>query len=262
MTLENSLTPGTGEILPLHIASGEESMSPETEKQMGRLKAFGKAAITAIPRELADIGHTFVQGWRDYAVLRRKMRSEDADETSFSPTQWAALKLWNYAVFPSYQALDDVPGLAAYLAVQEAHGPGVAWLVTAGASTIVAGGLAFTQRSIEEAEARHLGIEVVEQDGDQKHDLAEAATNSAPWGVMRYANRKRRSSRDPITLPTKKRTVEMAATYGLVNTTIYSLSNLIPGVNSWTAFCIMIATMYQVRSTVSGYKEYRKNEEA
>lgn len=224
----------------------------ESEVQVSRWRTVGKAVL----QEFTSIAATFKQGRSDYRQLRSYMREHHRSESSFSPKEWAMLKLWNYAILPSYQVGDDIPGLAAYLALREATDLPTAWLGIAASSTIVATGLGLAQRKVEQREAQAMGVEIVEDDTSLIHDTMDASVNSAPWGVLRHANAHREEG-DPISLSTKRRVMEMAATYGVVNTTIYSASELIPKLNSWGSFVVMLTGMMIAKGAARGIQEHR-----
>lgn len=167
---------------------------------------------------------------------------------------------WRFGSASGYQVSDDMYCLPLFMRLKDTVGTPQAYLAVAGLST----GLAFVVGSAEAKaqkwKASAQGLDTKDYEGPMADIVIDAAVNSAAFNVMTTATQPRNENGAVDILTTGQRAAA-SISYGGINTGFYAGSTSVPGLNSWTAFGVSLAAMYQVKGTIRGYRERIEGEQ-
>jgi hypothetical protein len=206
----------------------------------------------ALPDEAASLRDSFSQAREDMSRVR-ELQADEA-HTKVTRRDVAKYMVWRYGVATPYQVGDDLAGLPTFMFLKENFGTPIAYVATNLATTGIAFTLAMGERRAQFLKADAQNIETAAYRGPLGHAVLDASVNSSPWNVMRTATRPRKDG-EPVELMTPTQILVLSQSYGAVNTAFYAGSTAIPGLNSWTAFGVSLAVMYQIKGTIRGYQE-------
>ena len=213
---------------------------------------IGGAAVEGLllgpPSVVADLWKEVDQAIVDYRSTRGEIKTKGV----LKAKDVVSTSMW-YASAVAYQGLDDLLTFPIYLEAQERTNTGAAYGVAAIATFGLAAFMGHRQRSVEVNKVKARGQEIIDDNSDIKPLLIDASVNSAPWQVIRQANKPREEG-EPIKVVTEKNILKFAASYAIVNTGLYAGSGYMPFENDWANFG---ASLYLVWALQGAYVAVR-----